>query len=188
MEADWEVEVGGGAPVIEALWPGFVDLRRSPERMSEIAEAVAFPALGDLLQALNGAASPLWTAKCDVWEADPADLAIPAMSGEVGAGLACYVDLLPVEGQVFAEWVHAEGFCREWVAQLELMPLTTCRVDLIVRQTVAGAAEGFGVTAYLAGTGGDRSAAAEALKDAMAAFAGSIPAPDARTKAALKLQ
>ena len=25
MEADWEVEVGGGAAVIEALWEGFVD-------------------------------------------------------------------------------------------------------------------------------------------------------------------
>jgi hypothetical protein len=30
MEADWEFEVGGDAPVIDALWPGFVDLRLSP--------------------------------------------------------------------------------------------------------------------------------------------------------------
>jgi hypothetical protein len=27
LEADWEFEVGGDAPVIDALWPGFVDLR-----------------------------------------------------------------------------------------------------------------------------------------------------------------
>ena len=44
MEADWEVEVGGGSPVIEALWPGFVDLRLYPERIGEIQEAAGFPA------------------------------------------------------------------------------------------------------------------------------------------------
>jgi len=42
MEADWEVEVGGGSPVIEALWPGFVDLRLYPERIGEIQEAAGF--------------------------------------------------------------------------------------------------------------------------------------------------
>ena len=46
MEADWEVEVGGGAPVIEALWPGFVDLRSNPERSGEIDGGCEFPALG----------------------------------------------------------------------------------------------------------------------------------------------
>ena len=50
MEADWEVEVGGGAPVIDALWAGFVDLRRQPERIEEIAEAGKFPALAPLLR------------------------------------------------------------------------------------------------------------------------------------------
>ena len=38
MEADYEVEAGGEAPVIEALWPGFVDLRLQPERIGEIQE------------------------------------------------------------------------------------------------------------------------------------------------------
>ncbi len=46
MEVDWEVEVGGGAPVIEALWMGFVDLRRNPERLGEIAEAANFSGAG----------------------------------------------------------------------------------------------------------------------------------------------
>ena len=30
MEADWELEIGGDAPVIEAHWTGFVDLRADP--------------------------------------------------------------------------------------------------------------------------------------------------------------
>jgi hypothetical protein len=40
MEADWEFEVGGDAPVIEAPWPGFVDLRLHPERAWQLSEAL----------------------------------------------------------------------------------------------------------------------------------------------------
>jgi hypothetical protein len=196
METDWEVEVGGGAPVIEALWPGFIDLRCSPELLGEIAEAAVFPALADLLLALNGPASPLWTAKCDLWEPDPAELAIPELTslaavsntGVQPAAVACYVDLLPVEGRVFAQWPQAEQFCREWIARLGPLPLSNCRVDLIVRQALAGEVEGFGVTAYLSGMGKDRSTAAKALSVALAAFAGSIPASAAPITAAAKLQ
>ncbi len=47
MEADWEVEIGGedgdSAPIIDALWPGFIDLRRFPDRVAEITEAAGFP-------------------------------------------------------------------------------------------------------------------------------------------------
>lgn len=194
MEIDWEVEIGGGAPVIEALWLGFVDLHRSPERLGEIAEAAVFPALADLLSALNRPASPLWTAKCDVWEPAPDELATPEWAGPgpkpvvQPTTLACYVDLLPVEGRVFAQWPQAEQFCREWVARLDPLLLPNCRVDMIVRQAIAEEAEGFGVTAYLRGTGRDRSTAAEALSAALVVFAGSIPASDAPATAAAKLQ
>src|ERR1035441_3063867 len=89
MEADWEVEIGGGAPVIEADWPRFIDLKSDPKRLGEIEEAAAFPPLTALLLALNAAASPLWTSKCDLWESEP-------------AASACYIDMLSVEGKVFA--------------------------------------------------------------------------------------
>jgi hypothetical protein len=178
MDADWEVEVGGGAPVIEALWSGFVDLRRNPERLGEIAEAADFPALADLLRALNGFTSPVWTAKCDVWEPAAADLVCPTLpspSGEIQqTALACYIDLLPVEGQVFAHWQQAKDFCRAWTKRLVPLNLADSRVELIVRQAVAGQAEGFGVTAYLGATGKNRIVAAEALEAAMVAFAGAI--------------
>jgi hypothetical protein len=185
MEADWEVEVGGGAPVIDALWPGFVDLRSSPERIGEIAEAAAFPALASLLLKLNGAESPLWTAKCDLWEPETDEL----VGGETQVALACYIDLLPFASRVFAQWSQAESFCREWVARLaprtsslaalnlcsqSLASQPECRVDLIVRQAIAGETQGFGVTAYLSAAGADRTAAAEALKAVLAAFAGTI--------------
>ena len=86
MEADWEVEIGGGAAVIEAEWPGFVDLRADAGRVVEIAEAAAFPPLAGLLLALNAAESPVWTSKCDLWEPEPGARAI-------------YIDMLPREGR-----------------------------------------------------------------------------------------
>jgi hypothetical protein len=175
MEADWEVEVGGGAPVIEALWPGFVDLRRNPERIGEIQEAAAFPALAGLLRSLNGAGSPVWTAKCDLWEPEANEL-------------ACYVDLLPVAGVVFAQWEQAEAFCRELAARLAPVPLPECRVDLVVRQAIAGDTEGFGVTATLSATGEDQAGAAEVLTAVLVAFAGAVPPAAAAGKAASKLQ
>jgi hypothetical protein len=175
MEADWEVEVGGGSPVIEALWPGFVDLRLYPERIGEIQEAAGFPALAGLLRSLNGAGSSLWTAKCDLWEPEANEL-------------ACYVDLLPVADTVFAQWEDAEAFCREWVARLAPVAQPDCRVDLVVRQAIAGEAEGFGVTAYVNAAGRDRSGAAEALGAALVAFAGAIPRAADSATAASKLQ
>jgi hypothetical protein len=178
MEADWEVKIGGGAPVIDALWAGFVDLRRSPERIGEIAEAVAFPALARLLLALNAAGSPLWTAKCDLWKPigkESAEAGVVLADRTPPAALACYVDLLPVEGVVFGSWQAAETFCRAWVAGLTPIPLPECTAELLVRQAIADTAEGFGVTAYLSAAGTDDLLAGNALEAAMTAFAGAIP-------------
>ncbi len=196
MEADWEFEVGGGAPVIEAHWPGFADLRRHPQRIEEIQEAVAFPPLAALLQLLNGDDSPLWTAKCDLWEPQAqeraAELSDAAADPVLRAALACYVDLLPLAGEVFAQPQQAEAFCQEWVARLEAAPLPEChpdcRVDLVIRQAIAGHAEGFGVTAYLSAEGRDPDAAAAALADTLVAFAGAIPGHAAAENPTSKLQ
>ena len=176
MLADWEVEIGGGAPVIEALWPGFINLRRSPERIGEIHEAAAFPPLAALLLALNGPASPLWTAKCDLWQPEPDRFPEPDSDPAPGFTLACYVDLLPLDTRVFAHWQLAERFCREWVALLDPVSVPQAQVELIVRQAIAADAEGFAITAYLAATGPDQPAAAANLTAALVAFACAIPA------------
>jgi hypothetical protein len=215
MEANWEFEVGGGAtvseapisglstpeapipesPIIDARWPGLVDLRHQPERIGKIQEAAAFPPLAALLEALNGAHSPLWTAKCDLWEPEAAELAGLASASNPApasvhplAALACYIDLLPRAGEVFARPRQAESYCREWVSRLDPVRLPDCRVDLVIRQAVAGEAEGFGVTAYLSALGGDKSAAAAALAAALAAFANTIPALAVPATPASKLQ
>jgi hypothetical protein len=177
MEADWEVEIGGDAPVIETDWPGFIDLSAQPQRISDIAEAETFLPLAGLLSALNRESSQVWTSKCDVWE--PQSLA-----------LACYIDLLPRKGKVFAQWQQAEFFCREIVACLQGVDLIEqipdrslegtmqsspeCSIALVVRQAIAGQVVGFGITVYLSAIGASSAGATEALAYTMAAFADTL--------------
>jgi hypothetical protein len=168
VEADWAVEIGGGAPVIEALWPGFIDLRVHPEQVSAISEAASSPPLAKLLLKLNAASETLWTSKCDLWNVDAEECMEPA-------GLACYVDLLPRIGTVFSQWQDAESYCRHWVKQLETLPENDCSVELIVRQAIAGDVEGFAITAYLSATGQDHEQATQQLSALMLGFVASIP-------------
>ena len=105
------------------------------------------------------------------------------MSGDALAALACYVDLLPVEGAVFPNLHQAEELCRDWVRRLSVISTPLCRVDLILRQAIGAEVLGFGVTAYLGGAGRDRPSAEEALASAMAAFASAIPAAATTAKA-----
>jgi hypothetical protein len=183
IEADWEVEIGGGAPAIDAQWAGWIDLRRWPERIAEIAEAAGFAPLAQLLLTLNAPHSPLWTAKCDLWEqkmeeetAVPGEQIVPPGAGEgtKPCSLACYIDLLPVEGLVFAEWTSAEEICRAWTTRLDGEMSADGRVDWVVRMALAGAAEGFGVTAYLSVVDRDRAAAEAALARLMERFAAAL--------------
>ena len=99
MEADWELELGGESPVIEARSPGFVDLRLHPEHASRLPEAAALPALAQALEVLNSATSPLWTSKCDVWPvADMAEFdadELDAPPGFAAHAIGGYIDLLP---------------------------------------------------------------------------------------------
>src|SRR5579862_4167165 len=116
MNVDWEVEIGGGAPVIEAHWPGFIDLRAHPERLNEVAEVKVLVPLGGVLLALNSAESPVWTSKCDVWVPQP-------------GMLACYIDCLPLKERVYADWKNAEAFCRRVVQQILTSELPSLLVE-----------------------------------------------------------
>ena len=176
MDADWEFEVGGGAPVIDARWPGFVDLHLYPERVREIMEAAAFPPLAALLLALNGPKSPFWTSKCDFWQSHALTDPTPG-----AVSFACYVDLLPVVGEVFQQPKEAESFCRALVARLEPHSVADCAVELVIRSAVAGAIEGFGVTAYMSAEAGGPQAAAQALTAALDFFGeviATLPSPE----------
>ena len=186
MEADWEIEIGPGAPLIDANWPGFVDLRFDPrlpsgtllQRARNLAEAADLPALAETLVRLNSQHSPVWTSKCDVWlvdadEIDPYEL--DASPQEAQSAWACYIDLLPRSDQLWITPEMAAASCKALCARLHAIPLSACRacrIDLIVRLAViAPDLQDHGVTAYLTACAATAAAAKQRLAQTLAAFA-----------------
>ena len=162
MEADWSVEIGADLPVIDAAWPGFVDVRHHPFQLAEIAEANAYPALRDALIELNDPFSQMFSVKSDVWamepdEIDPYEFGCP--SDEVQVGLASYIDIVLWDHLLFSAFPWHERWARAVVDVLHTRELTSGRVDLVVRPALARGHEGFGVTLYAAGCGVDSQAA-----------------------------
>jgi hypothetical protein len=140
MQADWEVEIDGSAPVIEASWPGFVDLQRSPQRAFGLSETADCPALAEALIRLSGPNSPVWTSKCDLWphlEPDVFDLReLDAPPDHAAHVTGCYIDLLPRENQSWATPELAIAACQRICALLRFHPLLCSRLDLILRRAL----------------------------------------------------
>jgi hypothetical protein len=187
MESDWEVEIGGDAPIIDACWDGFVDLRFHPRTSSEallkrarrLAESANLPGLPEALVRLNGTHSPVWTSKCDVWpvlDADAFDAdELDAPSDEAAHAWACYIDLLPRSDQQWITPPMTAHWCQAWCRQLRAIPMTHCRVDLIVRQAmIAPDRMDHGITAYLTACGGASEEANATLARSLQAFANTL--------------
>jgi hypothetical protein len=118
MEADWAAEIGPGLDWIEGDWGGFVDLRGTPAAIGEIPEAEESSVLRDVLVAVNGVSSTVFSVKCDVWELggeeiDP--LEFDCGGAEAGCGMASWIDLIARSVELFGSFegcsrVRACGF------------------------------------------------------------------------------
>ena len=175
MEADWEFEIGGDAPVIEAHWTGFVDLRAHPERVSDLNECRELPALAGALVKLNSADSPVWTSKTDVFV--PEDIDADEMNSpadEAAHAVACYIDLLPRSEQRWNIPAKAEWQCRDLCAGLRVIELARCRVDLVVRKAVVAGADDLGITAYFTACGATPSEAKAKLGECLGFMVGAV--------------
>jgi hypothetical protein len=182
MEADWEFEIGGDAPVIDACWTGFVNLRRTAqsgpdlrELVRSLPETAQLPGLALALERLNSDHSPVWTSKCDFWPAlqpgdfDADELDAPACSFTHAAG--CYIDLLPKNDQRWTDPHMAAAVCKNWCALLKPLPLRCCRVDLIIRRAlIVPYLADTGITAYFTACGPASAEASQTLEAALAAF------------------
>lgn len=188
MEADWEIEIGEGAPVIDACWPGRVDLRTYPDRARELPEARDLGTLAPALVRLNGPDSKVSTAKCDVSrvaEFDRFELNAPVEAA--AQALACYIDLLPLDTWVVPE--TAIAWCESLCTRLRSVPMRCCRADLIMRRALLAPDRwDLGATAYLTACGGTEQSAAAQLESALAVFADSVLAEPAPAAARSKLQ
>ena len=174
MEADWAAEVGPGLDWIDADWAGVVDLRRRPEAVGEIPEAVEFPVLRDVLVAVNGTSSKVFSVKCDVWELgrgeiDP--LEFDCEAADAGFGMALWIDLIARSAELFGSFDGHEAWVRRATDRLRLIREGCGRVDLVVRSAVVDGREGFGVTLYAAGCGVDTGAARTAWEAILLAAA-----------------
>src|SRR5579863_798585 len=179
MEADWEFELGEGAPVIEAQWQGFSDLRHRPEDVLRLREATRFPPLREALLQLNASASPVWTSKCDFFSAlEPGDFdadELDAPREQAAHAVGCYIDLLP---RSEAQWTVPEmaaAWTKGSCERLKAIPLRNCRVDLVIRRAVLPPDENsLGITAYFTACGGATADAERTLAAALAAFADTV--------------
>jgi len=179
LQADWEFEVGGDAPVIDTLWQGFVDLRAAPERVSDLPGTAQLPGLAAALAKLNSEGSPVRRSKCDflpVLEREEFDAdELDAPSGCSTHAVACYIDILPRADHAWSLPQPAEAACKLFCGRLGAVPLRCCRVDLIVRRAlIALNRMDLGMTAYITACGPTPAQAARTLEEALIAFADAL--------------
>ncbi len=169
------------SPVLDATWAGLVDLRRSPELAHSLAEVAELPGLAAALMRLNAAESPVWTAKCDVWQVpDAVELDVYELDAEPGsikAAVACYLDLLPRVQPQWSDLALVVAECKSVCGRLQGATLTHSRVDLIVRRAIyapyapdAPKVAGLGITAYLTACSETVDGANQRLGEALEIF------------------
>jgi hypothetical protein len=176
VEADWEFEVGGGAPVIEACWPGFVNLRADPSRVTELLEVRQLPALAQALVRLNGPDSPVWSSKVDVFVPETIDgYELDASPEETTCAIACYVDLHGQNAQHWSSPIIVEQFCKVSCSRVRSILLRCCRVDLVIRRAHHLAEQPvFAVTVYLTACGPSVADAQARLGVCLSAFVAAV--------------
>jgi hypothetical protein len=183
MEADWSVALTASDPIISVPWAAsgdniktcrFVDLRLGLHLIDEIEEVRARPGLRSALLVLNGAASPFWTAKCDVWnssasEGDEAfDLyEMDAEPEETAFGSGSYIDLLPRDVALLSGFERWERWMRTVVERLRVTPVRAVRVELVLRRAEVDAMTGFGVTWFVEACGATAHHAGQRWGDAL---------------------
>jgi len=164
VQVDYAVELGRDDPVLELPWtapqggPRYYDLKRHPELLAEIEEAVRVPELGEFLSTVNAPASRLESAKCDAWfssEMDP-DEDIFAAAWKFG----CYVDLVLGGEERFSLTAHVK-LAERLTELLRSVPEIPAQAEFMVRRAFfkdgQDVGKGYYVTSYLFGYGPDEA-------------------------------
>lgn len=190
MEADWEIEIGGSAPIIESAWSGFTDLRIAPERSEFLQEIASLPALAPSLVRLNSPGSGFFTVKCDVWPVtgiDPFEFDTDHEHNVIG--IACYIDLLPCSSWLWPDLSAPKRRCAMICVELRSSTLRCCRADLVLRRAKGiDHEQKIGITAYIAGCGATEEEARRHLGDALSCFVDAAMRSGSDTGEVSKLQ
>ena len=190
MYSDWSAELAADSPVLSIPWVDesgrltYIDLREGPERIDEVPEAAAHPALRRSLLILNSAQSSVSTAKCDVWPLDQSDVAAccdlldwPADSAdEVGGprfGFGSYIDTVLRDHQAFASHdLHLE-LISELARAAAALDLEDSTTEFVLRFCSRASAQqlrvGYAVTMYVYGVAASEARAYAAWGEAQMA-------------------
>lgn len=136
MQADFSVELGGDAPALEIPWKSddphvsYYDLKKHPELVQKIPEAITYPELRAFLSRINAPEFPLATAKCDAWTSDEV-----APEEEIFGDrkFVSYIDLIFVGQTDRCSFEKHEAFAKELCRLLGQAPEITATVELIIR-------------------------------------------------------
>jgi hypothetical protein len=163
VEADFAVELGPDDEALEVPWAAadggrrYHDLKRQPELLLEIEEAMGVRELGEFLAAVNAPASILETAKCDAWvstEINPHEEIFGAT-----CKFGSYVDFLFSRQSSRFSFAEHEQLARRLTQLLKRVPEIPAAVELIIRRcfyhSAEGMRDGFYVTFYHFGYGDD---------------------------------
>ncbi len=166
MQVDYSIELGSNDEHLEFPWRSpdgqlrYYDLKRQPELLLYVQEAVENQELGEFLVSANSPSSTMESAKCDAWIT--ADL----NEEEAIYGAACkfgsYVDLLFTEPEARVSFIQHEQWVKRMVQLLKQVPEISAAAEFIVRRCYYAfpendAREGFYITSYLFGYGDDEA-------------------------------
>ena len=177
MDADFSIELGSDDPVLDFPWKddagklSYVDIKRRPELIDQIAEAQKFHELKSFLCLVNSSRTTLETAKCDVWTTK--ELSAEEEIYGASCKFESYVDILfsnaaetlptPSGSEQRLSFSNHEQFARKLVELLRRAPDISSAAEACVRRCLFengnGVQEGFYFTVYVRGYGCDEAAA-----------------------------
>lgn len=159
LQADFAIELGRDDETLELPWgapdggPHYYDLKRQPELLTNIEEAVRFAELRDFLALINSAESSLESAKCDAWATTEIHPEEEIFGGAYKFG--SYVDLVFNDSDPRYSIRAHEDFLKRITALLKRAPEIPASADFLLRRCLyhenGGIQEGFYVTFYLFG-------------------------------------
>jgi hypothetical protein len=138
LQADFSVELGQEDPALELPWASgdpsvrYYDLKRCPELVLQIPEAVAHPELSAFLTRINAPDSPFATAKCDVWPSR--DIFPEEEIFGAAEKFVSYVDLIFVDAKARISFQTHEAFAEKLCVLLGRVPDIPATVELVIRR------------------------------------------------------
>ncbi len=170
MQADYSVELGREDPALEVPWSAddgasrYFDLKRHPDLVLQIPEALRSPELSAFLSRINAPAFPLQSAKCDTWhsrEISPEEEIFGAAQKFVS-----YIDLVFAADEPRLSLEKHEALAKSLCALLQRAPEMAAAIELVIRRCYYHpdkdpneSTDGFCITAYASGFGENKAEA-----------------------------